>query len=360
MVVAFLAAIVIVLWACVAPFARNREHERRPKKYAVLSTVVLVIFLLSALLLIDLNDFLFRRGVHVRYTARNFFGTLSINELNADDEKYHSYELYNGFISHGVQFAAPKRRREPTTYYGRQSGLGRTIDFYRRTIPAGQLKLGAVGLGTGTVAAYLERGDSITFYEINPLVIEIAEHGEWFTYLCDCRQRGAQCFIHLGDARLSLERELAAGLQANAEKPVTARMEGGPPFHVLILDAFTGDSVPVHLLTAEACESYLKCLTTTSTSAAKSDSRGAIAFHISNRYLDLERVVRALALQLNLHALRIELNADPDNAIEISDWMIVTQNEALTRELSRFADSPASTSPVLWTDTRSSLFEVLR
>jgi hypothetical protein len=360
--IACAVSFVIVLWACVAPASRNREHESRPSRYLWLGARVLLVFVLAAFVYIDLGEFLLSRSPDVRYRARNFFGTLTIQDLNANEEDVRRTSLANGFISHGTQFTTAARRREPTTYYAHQSGVGRAIEFYRRQLPAGMFRLGAVGLGTGTVAAYLEAGDSVTFYEINPAVIEIAQNTKWFTYLSDCRQRGAHCDIRLGDARLSLQRELAAGLRA-ASQPVAAsgNARGGPPFHLLVLDAFTGDSIPVHLLTAEAIETYLACLTTASGKEGKVDSRGAIAVHISNRCLDLEPVVRALALRFKLTSLRINAAADLSNDIQYSEWILLTNNEALVRELSPSAAPPDTTKrPVLWTDARSSIFEILR
>ena len=118
-----------------------------------------------------------------------------------------SLRPFHGTTQHGSQFTSKPRNREPTTYFSHQTGVGRAIDYFHKHLPPGQLRLGVVGLGAGTLAAYPDAGDSITFYEINPTVIQLAENGDWFTYVRDCRARGAHCDIRLGDARLTLQRE---------------------------------------------------------------------------------------------------------------------------------------------------------
>ena len=170
----------------------------------------LALILVSVGLAIDLSEYLFSSRSNVIWRARNFFGALAVEDRavldDDEDNETREFLLVHGAITHGSQFADESRRREPTTYYGRESGVGRAIEFYHKHLPAGRLSLGAVGLGAGTLAAYPDAGESITFYEINPVDIEIAEHHSWFTYLRDCRQRGAHYDIRLGDARLSLKR----------------------------------------------------------------------------------------------------------------------------------------------------------
>jgi len=196
---------------------------------------------------------------------------------------------------------------------------------------------------TLTLAAYVAQGDAITFYDINPAVITIAENGEWFTYLTDCVARGGKHQIKLGDARLTLQREL--------------RDRHRPRYHVLVLDAFSGDAVPVHLLTEEAFAIYLEHLT-----AADEDGiEGALAVHISNRYLDLEPVIRGAAERFGLQAVLIHNSRNPKYSIYSSDWVILTNNEALLATLAPFRVPPTDSSPaILWTDARSNLFDVLK
>jgi hypothetical protein len=182
------------------------------------------------------------------------------------------------------------------------------------------------------------------FFEINPAVIEITEPGKWFTYLQDCKARGGKYDIKVGDARLTLERELKEGQPQH--------------YQVLVLDAFSGDAIPVHLLTKEAFEVYLKHLAT----AEADGEAGAIAVHISNRYLDLEPVVRGAAEKFGLRHVQIISLKDPVNDVLQSNWIILTRNEELADALKPDAVRPPwhLAPAVLWTDGRSNLFDVLR
>ena len=214
------------------------------------------------------------------------------------------------------------------------------------------MNIAVVGLGVGTLAAYVDAGDRVTFYELNPAVVEIAENGAWFTYLRDCRERGGQVAIKLGDARRSLDREQQEGETPN--------------YDLLVLDAFSGDSIPMHLLTAEAFEIYLARIssngTSTSPTGLRDEGEGAIAVHISNRFVDLEPVLRGAAKRFGLDCLRIHNKANRAGAIYSADWIILSRNEALMRQLAKFAreKSASSAHTVLWTDKRSSLFDVLK
>jgi hypothetical protein len=301
----------------------------------------------------DLTEFLQPRDTGTVHRVRNFFGSIAVRERDPDDAFAHNFVLRHGAITHGAQFAHQRRRREPTTYFGLSSGIGRTIDYYkRRAALADRMRIGVVGLGIGTLAAYIEPGESISFYELNPVVIQIAEDGRWLTYLNDCRQRGGQTRIQLGDARLSLERELREG------RP------GG--YDILVLDAFSGDSIPMHLLTAEAFEIYLAHLSPkvgrAAGDAADDENDGAIAVHVSNRFIDLEPVLRGIAERLGLKWVRIHNKADRAKVIYSADWIVLSRNEELMRELAPFAARrpPPSRRSVLWTDRRSSLFDVLK
>jgi hypothetical protein len=188
------------------------------------------------------------------------------------------------------------------------------------------------------------RGDFLTFYEINPAVIDMSTSGKWFTYIKDCKDRGAHCDIKLGDARLAIEAEV--------------RAPNLPRYHALVLDAFSGDAVPTHLLTIEAFQRYLPRIATADVDGAD----GALIAHTSNRYLDLTRVVRAAAEQLELRAIEIHSPKVPEQLINSAEWMILTRNEQLIAELTQYEEvaDDSQQPPVLWTDARSSLFEILR
>ncbi len=307
--------------------------------------VLLVLLLpLMAFVLLDLTDYLFATRKNVVYQSRNFFGTLTIRHKDADSPRQECIELLNGTTIHGSQFMAADRRGQPTSYYSPHSGIGLVLGYFRENRPPGGLRIADVGLGTGTLAAYVMKGDFLTFYEINPSVIEMSTSGKWFTYVPDCRAHGAKCDIKLGDARLTL-----------ADEVKTPHL---PRYHVLVLDAFSGDAVPTHLLTAEAYDIYLPRLATEEVDGAD----GALIVHVSNRYLDLARVVRAMAEKLDMPCVQIQNKSDAEQLINGADWMVLTHNKALLAALQPAAykpDEPVKP-PVLWTDARSSLFEIIK
>ena len=258
------------------------------------------------------------------FLGRNFYGALRVDDFF----KYggHLRRLNHGTITHGAQFLLPEWRHRPTTYYARNSGIGLT---WYALAPGGPLKMGVVGLGAGTLAAYGRAGDTLRFYEINPLVVRIAR--EQFTYLSDCP---AHTDIVLGDARLSMANE--------------------PPqkFDILVIDAFSGDAIPVHLLTREAFALYWRHL--------KPD--GVLAVHVSNRYLQLAPVV-ALASQGHQKEIWQVENSD-DDAKEIygSTYVLISSrlnffSAPLFKGLLENVKVPSGLRA--WTDDYSNLWEVL-
>jgi hypothetical protein len=331
---------------------------------------------------IDLRDYLKYGAKGVQFRARNFFGTLVVQEF--DKENADHYTIFkHGITTHGMQFLADERRAQPTTYYSQFGGVGRTLSYlkglpeappltdddeqnarivaeFRRahTDPAADgtvaadsplrkgLNIGAVGLGVGTIGAYVGPGDAIRFYEINPSVIDIATGGKWFSFLEDCQKRGGRVDTKLGDARLTIEREL--------------HDEPAAHYDLLVLDAFSGDAIPVHLLTEEAFKVYMRRLAT-----HEADGRdGAIAIHIQNHYVGLEPVVRALAERCGLGSVRIKNPKIPGVGVYASEWMILSKDHGLIQALTPFAavpDPDAAPKPaILWTDGRSNLFDVLK
>jgi spermidine synthase len=230
--------------------------------------------------------------------ARNFYGVLSVRERFADDPKHHGRILFHGNTVHGYQLLAEDDRDTPTSYYSTNSGAGLALQHFR---PEAPIRVGAVGLGAGTIAAYGRPGDLYRFYEINPLVVDMAYR--YFTFLDDSE---ATIEIVLGDARLSLERQ--------------------PPqqYDVLVLDAFSGDTIPVHLLTREAMDIYLRQIA----------ADGVIAIHISNRHVNLIPVVLELARHFDLPSVLIRQSQVDRFRANPSDWMLLTRNE-------QFLDSEA-------------------
>jgi SAM-dependent methyltransferase len=233
--------------------------------------------------------------------------------------------LVHGVIMHGRQAYHPDLRRKPLTYYGSGSGIGRTFQILQQK----PLKVGVIGLGTGTLAAYGRKGDTFRFYDISPKVMEIAHRD--FTYLSDSE---ARIETVLGDARLSMEREAPQG------------------YDIIVIDAFSSDAIPVHLITLQALDAYLRHLA----------PGGVIAFHVTNRYLNLIPVVKRIADERGLHGMLVSDDGDPEHGAS-TDWVLVTRNGALFQappfqEASEEIEMPANLR--LWTDDFSNLFQILK
>ena len=263
---------------------------------------------------------------NTQVAVRNFYGSLRVKQ-NFGYPGAVLRTLTNGNVEHGTQiFGTDAQRRTPTTYYAEGSGVGLALRFCCDGRPR---KIGVIGLGAGTVAAYGKPGDHIQFYEINPAVEPIARNV--FTYI---RDSGAEVSITIGDARTSLATE--------------------PPknFDVLVVDAFSGDAIPLHLLSTQALALYRHHLA----------PGGIIAFHISNRHVDLEPPIALLAASAGMQARHVYCLADEARGAYTSTWMLVTDNAAFFQqpELVSHAFDP-ETLPGLrpWTDDFSSLLPVL-
>jgi SAM-dependent methyltransferase len=269
-----------------------------------------------------------RHQQDVRVATRSFYGVLRVKEYGSPGEESHLRRLVHGTIMHGEQLMHESTRRMLTTYYHDDSGIGAAIRS--KQAAAGEVRVGVIGLGTGTIAAYGRRGDLFRFYDIDARVIDIARRD--FTYLEDSE---AAIEIALGDARLTLEREVPQR------------------FDVLAVDAFSGDAIPVHLITREALGAYLRHV--------KPD--GIVAFHVSNRFLELTPVVARLAKEHGAHAVLVEDNPEEDSR-STSDWVLVSRDpKALEHEevVARGA-VPAEDRPEwrTWTDDYSNLVQILK
>ena len=251
---------------------------------------------------------------------RNFYGTLQVVDMGAADVAYRS--LFNGTIQHGLEFISPDKARMATTYYGPASGVAIVLNGLR----SGSMRLGVIGLGVGTMAAYGQPGDVFRFYEINPEVIRLSNVE--FRYLS---QSAAKVEIVPGDARLSLEREAPQG------------------FDLLVVDAFSGDSIPVHLLTREAFALYWRHLR----------PKGALAIHVTNKHLDLAPVVRKLADVSGAKSALIINSKEDSRKIYASSWVIVTRNSGLAKFVEGLA-SPVRKDSAVWSDDYSNLLSLLQ
>ena len=276
--------------------------------------------------------------------SRNEYGTLTIHDY--DDLR----KLNHGQIEHGYQFKDLPERIEPSSYYGPNSGVGLAIRYLRGTAieawkegvrPQKGIDIGVIGLGIGTICGWVTPADTLRYFEINPDVVEIATEKFWYIKECVIQPE-----IKLGDARLMLEREVD---QDDPRK-----------YDILIADAFSSDSIPMHLLTLESMEIYLQRL--------KSD--GILAMHVSNRFLYLENVVKILAEELGREAVLVEQEPDEEYRYNSSTWVLVTSNKVFVQRLrDSFGDDqdytvsvddwPADRYTARWTDDFSSILPVM-
>jgi spermidine synthase len=269
------------------------------------------------------------KETNVVTSVRNFYGSMAVLEYEEDDDEQTPYLLLrHGRITHGFQVMAEGQRDYVTSYYGMDSGVGIAIDLLPQTT---NRVVGVVGLGTGTMAAYGKPGDVFRFYEINPEVVRLAR--DHFTFLDDS---AARVDVALGDARLNMEKEESQ------------------QFDLLALDAFSSDAIPVHLLTKEAFALYERQLKT----------NGCLAIHISNRYLDLEPVVRNAAELYEYHvAIISDENLAGNPWVYESTWMILNKDPILVEAIQTSSlgeeMEPSDVKVALWTDDYTSLYPIL-
>jgi SAM-dependent methyltransferase len=261
--------------------------------------------------------------------ARNFYGVIRVKEYGTPGQSYHLRRLVHGVIMHGEQDMSADGRHKPTTYYQPSSGVGAAIAARQAR---GAMRVGVIGLGTGTLAAYGRKGDAFRFYDINPKVVTFARSE--FTFLSDSK---AGIEVVLGDARLALERETPQG------------------YDLLAVDAFSSDAIPVHLITKEALGVYLRHV--------KPD--GIVAFHVSNRFLNLVPVVARLAKEQGVHVVLVsDKGKDGDDDHTTTDWVLVSRDpKALEAPEIKAASPEAAVDEEgwrTWSDDYSNLVQILR
>jgi SAM-dependent methyltransferase len=257
---------------------------------------------------------------------RNFYGALSVVERGAADPVFTRRTLGHGVIIHGIQFTNPRLRRVPTAAFGLESGIGLAL----RARDQRPLRVGVIGLGAGTLATYGLAGDLFRFYEINPQMEALAR--EEFTFL---GESPAKVEVALGDGRLVLEREPPQG------------------FDLLVLDAFSGDSIPAHLLTGEAFDLYRRHLA----------PGGVIAVNVSNWYLDLAPVAAAAAARIGRSSVVVRNAGSKEQGEFDSVWVLAAEDPKFFLRpplAGRAVAVAAGSGSVMWTDQRSSLFDILR
>jgi len=265
---------------------------------------------------------------HDVVSNRNFYGSLAVKDISVG--KLNERRLVDGTTSHGTQSLGSSKQHIPLSYYRAGTGVALAIDALG---DKGSLNVGIIGLGAGTLAAYGRVGDKYSFYELNPKVKEYAL--DYFSYLTDTQ---ATIQIYLGDGRLTLTRQLR---------------EGSQQFDLLVIDAFSSDAIPTHLLTTQAISLYL----------AHIDNDGIIAFHVSNNHLDLTPLLRGLAQHAGLHA-KLYLKRGDELDSNLAQWVLLTKDSE-TLKIAPLGDkavswSEQSAQTVIWTDDFSNLLSVLK
>jgi hypothetical protein len=312
--------IAILLTLLLAGHVASTSMARFVKTFRTLSLAFAIILIGLFLYTEELED-------HVKKLAayRGFYGLLEVLEVEQPNPRFTHRKLYSDDVDHGSQFVDAEYRRLPITYFSYKSGVAKALLNHQKP----NRRVGVIGLGAGTLAAYGTPGDAFRFYEINPDCVEIAN--QYFTYLSDSK---AEVNVVLGDARLSLEEELASGQR----------------FDVLVIDAFNGGAIPSHLITAEAWDLYWQLL----------NEDGILAINVSNDYLDLIPVVQHHNHRINRHELVQVFNEDDASwGINAASWLLETANRRFLSE-TRHETQPPKTdkSPVEWTDEKFSVLEV--
>ncbi len=329
-------AMTVAILLTVLRLLLRAEAKREPKPSAKLesarSRFIFTVFGLVTIMLAVLSTY-FSGAL---FSQRNFYGVIRVRELIPDNSTTSAYVMSHGITVHGLQFIDAELRNTPTTYYVPEAGAGLAILNHPK-YESGHMRVGLLGLGAGTLAVYGQPGDVYRLYEINPVVVDLAQgQGNYFSFLSDSQ---ADIQTVLGDARISLERELAAG---SAQK-----------FDVLVLDTFSSDSIPVHLVTKEAFALYLAHLA----------SDGIIAAHITNLHLDLQPVFWQLAKHYGLDMARINYPGDSNGGFA-SHWILLARDPAVLEIPAIQAHSVDltgySTDIRLWTDDYSNLFQILK
>jgi SAM-dependent methyltransferase len=254
--------------------------------------------------------------------TRNFYSAVRAIRSGEGDAEF--LGIHHGPILHGLQFQSERLRRTPTTYYGVRSGIGVLFEAAGRN---GPLRAGMIGLGPGTLAAYGRKGDYLKFYEINPDLKPFIDR--FFTFIKDSP---ATVDLAVGDARLVLEREAPQN------------------FDILVVDAFNGDSVPVHLLTREALQQYVRHLR----------PGGTLAIHVTNRFMKLDQLVSIQARDARLQPWSLKSPGSTWDMAFPAHWVLIPTSDEIASQLrSRGARPAVDSSMAVWTDDFADLMATL-
>ena len=357
--------------AMLALFYAGRRFKVTRHEMVQWSAAFVCVGLLILIAASQLNSF--EKNEETVTERRNFYGMIRVVRETVDERDengdviatHEGYALYHGRILHGFQYltqveydGAKEGPREKssridqiTTYYGPNSGPGLAVRNHPRRLLGEPISVGVVGLGTGTMAGFAQKGDYFCFYDIDPKIKQLHDEGV-FQYVQRARKRGADVPILLGDARLTMEREAKENREAKKKLK---------QYDIIVLDAFSGDAIPAHLLTLEAVQIYDELL------RREEDGRstGILAIHISNRYLDLAPVVDALAQHYKFQQVAVDDNGGSDPKDTPSNWILLTRNEDFLEDVEIKAAQVASSTdtkpkPVMWTDQQSDLWSILK
>lgn len=308
----------VLMVALMVPALLAFSQRRHPRRFAACVAAILVS-----------GMFVRERFGYPLLTERTFFGVYRVTE----DQGRHRRVIIHGTTIHGMQSTLPEQRREPLSYFHRTGPIGQVFASVPAASPPGEIAV--AGLGAGSLASYRAANQRLTFYELDPIVERIAREPSYFTYLSDC---GAQCTVVIGDARLSLTRATPG------------------QFQIIVLDTFSSDAIPVHLLTREALSLYL----------SKLAPSGVIAVHVSNIHVAVDRVAARLAQEAGLVALW-QSEAPDSGSVALgklpSDWMVLARRR---EDFGPLADDPRWIAPTvspsvpLWTDDFSNIVSVLK
>ena len=319
------------VWILLSILANPRSGVRSDIRYG------LIVRAIAGVIVILMIIFIIKSSGGNLFARRNFYGIVRVKQKEIETNQQAANFLAHGTTLHGFQFIDADLRDTPTSYYSTDSGVGLAI--LNNPHYGSGMRVGILGLGVGTLAAYGQTGDHYRFYEINPVIVELAEgQGDYFSFIKDSQ---ATVEIVSGDARISLEKEINAGVENY--------------FDILVLDTFSSDAIPVHLVTRQAFDLYLQNLA----------EDGLIAAHITNERLDLRPVFWQLAQFYNLNMAIIENPAEENNpAASQSTWVLLSRNAELL-EIPALADSMNNeinfrTDIRLWTDEYSNLIQVLK
>ncbi len=322
---------------------RSTGQAKRPRKnrqkssgrQRLLDPVVILLGVLILLQIVFVINYTRAISSESLLSKRNFYGVLRVWEINEEQPALLAYQLAHGQTAHGFQFDADQIRTVPTTYFTENSGVG--LAMLNHPSRPGPLHVGGLGLGIGVIGSYGQEGDSYRFYEVNPDVISIAEgEGNYFSFLTDSL---ATVDVIAGDARVSLEEELLS--------------TGSQAFDLLVVDTFSGGTIPLHLLTAEALDIYLQHL----------NEGGIIAVNVSNNLFDLPVAVFKLAEEFGLSAVLIENKGDGLQSYD-SIWILLAREEKVLEipavAVRKSAPPQVPDSFRVWTDNFSNLFQIMK